>query len=193
MPALDESDERSFNLAMGRIAGVTGAETRERLLRAAAGVFAERGYDGTRVAEISAAAGVSNGAMYAHFASKAELLVNALRTHGRRMLADVFAAEPGQPVTELLLVIGRRLPRRRDARGYLIVEALVAARRDEDVTRLMRGYVGERAGWLAGLMRVEPASQHRQEQRNEGTAGLGALPRARPLLRPRPRPVRRRR
>jgi len=142
---------------MGRIAGVTGAETRERLLRAAAGVFAERGYDGTRVTEISAAAGVSNGAMYAHFASKAELLVDALRTHGRRMLADVFAADPSQPVTDLLLVIGRRLPRRRDARGYLIVEALVAARRDEDVARLMRGYVGERADWLAELMRVAQA------------------------------------
>jgi AcrR family transcriptional regulator len=142
---------------MGRIAGVTGAETRERLLRAAAGVFAERGYDGTRETEISAAAGVSNGAMYAHFASKAELLVDALRTHGRRMLADVFAADPSQPVTDLLLVIGRRLPRRRDARGYLIVEALVAARRDEDVARLMRGYVGERADWLAELMRVAQA------------------------------------
>jgi hypothetical protein len=36
---------------MGRIAGVTAAETRERLLRAAADVFAERGYDGTRVAD----------------------------------------------------------------------------------------------------------------------------------------------
>ena len=115
------------------------------------------GYDGTRVTEISAAAGVSNGAMYAHFASKAELLVDALRTHGRRMLADVFAADPSQPVTDLLLVIGRRLPRRRDARGYLIVEALVAARRDEDVARLMRGYVGERADWLAELMRVAQA------------------------------------
>ena len=142
---------------MGRIAGVTGAETRERLLRAAAGVFAERGYDGTRVTEISAAAGVSNGAMYAHFASKAELLVDALRTHGRRMLADVFAADPSQSITDLLLVIGRRLPRRRDARGYLIVEALVAARRDQGVARLMRGYVGERADWLAELMRVAQA------------------------------------
>ena len=120
-------------------------------------VFAERGYDGTRVTEISAAAGVSNGAMYAHFASKAELLTGALRTHGRRMLADVFAADPSQSITDLLLVIGRRLPRRRDARGYLIVEALVAARRDEDVARLMRGYVGERADWLAELMRVAQA------------------------------------
>src|SRR5689334_24286331 len=88
---LDESDERSFNSSMGRIAGVTSAETRDRLLRAAADVFAERGYDGTRVADIAAVAGVSNGAMYAHFASKAELLAGALRTHGRRLLADLFA------------------------------------------------------------------------------------------------------
>ncbi len=142
---------------MGRIAGVTAADTRDRLLRAAADVFAERGYDGTRVADIAAAAGVSNGALYAHFSSKAELLVDALRTHGRRVLADMFAADPGRPVTELLLAIGRQLPRQPDARGYLLVEALVAARRDEEVARPMRDYVGERAGWLANLMRVAQA------------------------------------
>jgi AcrR family transcriptional regulator len=143
---------------MGRIPGVTAAETRDRLLRAAADVFAERGYDGTRVADIAAAAGVSNGALYSHFASKAELLVDALRTHGRRELAEMFAADPNRSITDLLLVIGRRLPRRPDARGYLLVEALVAARRDEDVARPMRDYVGERADWLADLMRVAQAS-----------------------------------
>jgi len=142
---------------MGRIAGVTAAETRERLLRAAADMFAERGYDGTRVADIAAAAGLSNGALYAHFASKAELLAGALRAHGRRLLADLFATDPSRSVTDLLLVIGRRLPRRRDARGYLIVEALAAARRDQDVARPMRDYVGERAEWLADLMRVAQA------------------------------------
>jgi AcrR family transcriptional regulator len=142
---------------MGRIAGVTAAETRERLLRAAADVFAAQGFDGTRVAGIAAAAGVSNGALYAHFASKADLLVDALRMHGRGPLADVFAAEPDVPVTDLLVLIGRRLARRRDARGYLTVEALVAARRDEDVARPMRDYVGERADWLAGLMRAAQA------------------------------------
>ena len=142
---------------MGRIAGVTAAETRERLLSAAADIFAERGYDGTRVADIAAAAGVSNGALYAHFASKAELLIQALRAHGRRLLAEAFAADPDRSVTDLLLVIGRWLPRRRDARGYLLVEALVAARRDEDLARPMRDYVGERADWLAGLMRVAQA------------------------------------
>jgi AcrR family transcriptional regulator len=150
---------------MGRIAGVTAAETRQRLLCAAADVFADRGYDGTSVADIAAAEGVSNGAMYAHFASKAELLVDALRTHGRRLLADVFAADPDRSITDLLLVIGRWPPRHRDARGYLIVEALVAARRDKDVARPLRDYVGERADRLAELMRfaqvggeLDPAS-----------------------------------
>ncbi|MGW0479216.1 TetR family transcriptional regulator [Nonomuraea sp. NPDC003214] len=139
---------------MGRIAGVTAAETRKRLLRAAADAFAERGYDGTRVADIAAAAGVSNGALYAHFGSKAELLVAALRAHGPTLMADLFAAHPDEPITDLLVASGRRLPRRRDALGYLIVEALVAARRDEDVAGPMRDYVRERADWITRLVRA---------------------------------------
>jgi AcrR family transcriptional regulator len=138
---------------MGRVAGVTATETRERLLRAAADAFAAQGYDGTRVADIAASAGVSNGALYAHFGSKAELLVGALRAHGRRHLADMFDADPGRPVTEMLLAIGRRLGRQPDAGGYLLVEALVAARRDEDVARPMRDDMGERAEWLVQLIR----------------------------------------
>ena len=34
------------------------------------------------------------------------------------------------------------------------MEGLVAARRDHDVARLMRDYVGEQAGWLAELVRT---------------------------------------
>jgi len=83
--------------------------------------------------------------------------VDALRTHGRRELAEMFAADPSQSVTDLLLVIGRRLSRSCDTRGNLLVEALVAARRDEDVARPMHDYVGERADWLADLMRVAQA------------------------------------
>ncbi|MBB5075987.1 TetR family transcriptional regulator [Nonomuraea endophytica] len=145
---------------MGRIAGVTAAETRQRLLHAAAEAFAERGYDGTRVADIAAAAGVSNGALYAHFGSKADLLVAALRMHGPRLLAELLTAEPDRSITDLLLIVGDRLPERREAAGYLIVEALVAARRDEELARPMRGYVGERADWLAGLVE---AAQHAGE------------------------------
>ena len=143
---------------MGRIAGVTLADTRERLLHAAAGMFAERGYDGTRVADIAAAAGVSNGALYAHFGSKAELLVAALRAHGPSALAKLLAADPDRPVTDALLLIGCGLTRHQPVHGYLIVEALVAARRDEEVAGLVRADTGERADWLADLVRTAQAA-----------------------------------
>ncbi len=142
---------------MGRTPGATAGETRERLLRAAVDVFARRGYEGTRVADIAAAAGLSNGAMYAYFDSKGELLVEALRTHGRRLLADLVAAAPSRSVTGLLLEVGRSLAQRRDAEGYLVVEALAAARRDDDVARPMRHYVGERVDWLTALVREAQA------------------------------------
>src|SRR3954452_23627334 len=107
---------------MGRTAGATAAGTRERLLRAAADVFATRGYDGTRVSDIAEAAGLSNGAMYAYFGSKAELLVDALRAHGGRLLADLVAADPARSVSELLLLTGRSLRRRREPEHELLVE-----------------------------------------------------------------------
>ena len=79
------------------------------------------------MADIAAAAGVSNGAMYAHFGSKAELLVGALRTHGRQVLAEALAADPDKSFVDVLLGIGRGLIHRNDASGSLLVEALVAA------------------------------------------------------------------
>ena len=139
---------------MGRIAGVTAEQMRERLLNAAAEVFAERGYDGTRVADIASAAGVSNAALYAHFPSKAQLLVEALRARGPHLLSDVLRTDPDKPLTEALLMAGHRLPGRRDAGTYLVVEALVASRRHRDVARLLRTHMGERSRWLAGVIRA---------------------------------------
>ncbi len=48
-------------------------ETRSRILKAAEVCFAQSGYDGTSVAQICQAAGVSKGALYHHFSSKEEL------------------------------------------------------------------------------------------------------------------------
>jgi AcrR family transcriptional regulator len=57
--------------------------TRERILAAARRLFAERGYKGTSVGEIEAAAGLSprSGALYKHFPSKQAVLAAVISQH----------------------------------------------------------------------------------------------------------------
>ena len=51
---------------------------RAQLLDAAAQVFASNGYYGTKIMDIVKAAGLSSGAVYGRFASKDELLMEAI-------------------------------------------------------------------------------------------------------------------
>lgn len=65
-----------------------GRRTREKLLTAARHEFEERGYAGTRMADIARAAGVSHGTTYTWFADKEAVL----RAIVDEMLAEVYAA-----------------------------------------------------------------------------------------------------
>lgn len=64
-------------------------DTRERLVRAAAEVFREKGYTGSRVQEIARRAGFTSGALYSHFDSRAELLAEAIAAENSRMFATL--------------------------------------------------------------------------------------------------------
>ncbi len=68
------------------------ADTRERLLSAAAELFASQGYDAVSVDEVAAAADRSSGAVYAHFGSKQGLL-RALLDSWKDTTATVVQAE----------------------------------------------------------------------------------------------------
>jgi len=68
------------------------AETRARLLDAAATLFAERGVDAVSVDSVADAAGRTSGAVYAHFGSKQGLLLALLDEWAHSLLA-VIAAE----------------------------------------------------------------------------------------------------
>jgi AcrR family transcriptional regulator len=138
---------------MGRIAGVTAGETRRRLLDAAAAEFDRRGFEGTRVADIAAGASLSNGALYGHFRSKGELLSAALTDRGARDLDTMFQGADGRSIADLLAAIGRSLTRLPPERGGLMVEALVAARRDPEVAELSSRHLAEGEDWLTGLIR----------------------------------------
>src|SRR6185369_11880191 len=53
--------------------------TRERILSAAAQLFAEYGFTGASMPAIAAQSGITAGAIYRHFASKAELLLEVVK------------------------------------------------------------------------------------------------------------------
>jgi len=58
----------------------TSGDKRLRLVEAACGVFAEKGYASTLVAEIAERAGVGKGTVYEYFSSKEELLFAVFET-----------------------------------------------------------------------------------------------------------------
>jgi len=53
------------------------AENRERIIRTAARLFREKGFDGIGVADLMKSAGLTHGGFYGHFASKADLAAKA--------------------------------------------------------------------------------------------------------------------
>lgn len=61
-----------------KISKEKAAENRAVLVRTASKLFREKGLDGVGVAEISKEAGLTHGALYAHFGSKDELALEAL-------------------------------------------------------------------------------------------------------------------
>ena len=112
------------------------ASVRERLVAAAAEVFAERGYEGARVQEIVRRAGLSTGAIYTNFRNKADLLLAAVGTAPVDSLFDTIELAGG--TAEGLRRAGHELPTARRGERTLLFEALVAARRDPEVATLLR-------------------------------------------------------
>jgi len=113
---------------------VRAERTRERILSAAMAEFARHGYDATGVAEICAAAGVTKGAFYHHFASKQalflELLGAWLRTLDEQLqTANVTAASVPLRMQGMAQAIKQVFV---DARGQLpmFLEFWVQAARD---------------------------------------------------------------
>lgn len=60
-------------MAVARRTRPTRAQTRARILEAAAEVFIARGYDGASLDQVAAAAGLTKGAVYSSFSGKDEL------------------------------------------------------------------------------------------------------------------------
>ena len=138
------------------------AQTRERILAAAGRRFRARGLAGAGVIEIMAAAGLTHGGFYAHFANKAELAGAALETalaEARASWLDGLAALP--PADAYRQLIGRYLSRaHRDERVAGCPMAALASElaREDESTRAAfeRGF----SATIAALEQVMPAADH---------------------------------
>lgn len=87
---------------MIRVPAETRAQTRVRLLEAAAAAFARDGLDGANVNAISQAAGLAKGTVYNYFASKEALFSAVVEDACRRAVADAGDAGAAGPTERRL-------------------------------------------------------------------------------------------
>jgi AcrR family transcriptional regulator len=77
--------------------------TRQALIEAAAELFEHRGYDGTTIADIAAAAGISTRTFFAYFASKEDVLFPDAEARVQVALTAIEQRRPGERPTEVLV------------------------------------------------------------------------------------------
>lgn len=87
--------------ALSRPASAPASDGRTRLLDAALAVIRAKGYSATRVEDVCAAAGVSKGAFFHHFATK-EALAIAAAHHWSEVTGALFAAAPYRALADPL-------------------------------------------------------------------------------------------
>jgi AcrR family transcriptional regulator len=99
------------------------AETRARILAAAAEVVVERGLDGASIDEITDRAGYTRGAFYSNFSSKEELFVELctqrLDAYAREVVPLIQAAPANLRASEAVRLLDERRP---DDQILLLVE-----------------------------------------------------------------------
>ncbi len=141
--------------------GERKAQTRARLLAAAARVYARRGFDGATLDEVAAEAGFTKGAVYSHFGSKENLLLalseqqRAAQLAEQRELFDLGRAGSERPLagSDRWMEILREEP----DRFRLFVELWVRAQRDERLRGMLAAGVEDLREMLAGFARAGAA------------------------------------
>jgi TetR/AcrR family transcriptional repressor of uid operon len=110
--------------------------TRERILTAAAALFAEHGFEGSPMPAIARVSGITAGAIYKHFKSKGELLLEVVKRSFESTPLFIQNATTGAATelprlasvyTELELKLVRQLS----------IEVHAAASRDSEVRRVL--------------------------------------------------------
>jgi AcrR family transcriptional regulator len=153
------------------------AQTRARLIEAAAKVFARSGYQAARVEEIAEEAGYSHGAVYSNFVGKADLFLAVFEEYMAQRVRELAETQAALPEGASLEVRARaladqwmdRLARDRES-VTLHMEFIAHADRDPELAR--------RFGMRSMAMREAVAryiAHYQQEAGLELAMGIGDL------------------
>jgi len=132
------------------------SDTRARLVRAAAEVFTEKGYTGTRVVDIARRAGFTSGALYGYFDSRAALLAEAIAVESDRLLAAISdgLGEVGLPMaSETAETLAQFVSFDFSATDQLLLDGLAICPREAEAQVRIGGALRRLAGQFEDRLR----------------------------------------
>lgn len=140
-------------------------QTRQRVLDAAATLFAERGFDGASIAAIAEQAGVSEETVYARFQTKrnllGELVRRAVRGDDPRAVLEQDGPRSLAAVTdqrEQLRLFASDIVLRLERAGPIVAVVAGAARSDPELAELLTRLHAERLANLSTLVEALAAN-----------------------------------
>jgi AcrR family transcriptional regulator len=147
---------------------IPAESTRERILTAAAQLFAAHGFASTSMPAIAARSGITAGAIYRHFKSKAELLLEVVKRALEALPLSLLSFErsSGEEDATLLPELAARFTEPAlTLLRHLSVEVHAAARRDPEVSKLLSAYNEAAMQRIRALLEVQPPAGLRHRPR----------------------------
>lgn len=135
-------------------------DTRARLVRAAAEVFREKGYTGSRVQDISRRAGFTSGALYGYFDSRAALLAEAIAVENDRLLREMsegLGAMNAPVPAEIAAVLSQFVSLEFSPTDQLLLDGLAICAREPEARRRIGGALRRLSDQLEGRLEHAPA------------------------------------
>jgi AcrR family transcriptional regulator len=114
------------------------ANSRAALIEAAFEEFSTKGYEAATVAGIAERAGVTTGALYAHFSGKLDLLLATVALTPAEQVPESIAAMATLPWSEASRILSAGMATPPDRHWLLLLDVIVAARRDPHVAQILQ-------------------------------------------------------
>jgi AcrR family transcriptional regulator len=135
---------------------MTSDARRSEILRCALRAFSRNNYMRVTIADLAKEAGISEPALYKHFASKKELFLTLVRDIGERMVETwrELVAESSSPVEALQKIGARHFAKALRNKDYTVVMfQAISEVADDDVRRALRDVYASYVTFIEQLVR----------------------------------------